>query len=248
MKPILSRSIFASSLAIAALCAGCVEHSANYRRGDFSSRTALKGHYHGGNELNETDVLGVAVNQPTEEDIQKALDRTSKLDLKSGESLFVLQSGQSTPDPRMVNELNKHFRAMPYSGLKSDWLVGGDKEGADYAKALRLRAAQAGAEKILCFWGTLEISRHDLSTKTVTWLPVIDVVVPDQKDKVRVHLKMAAIDVRSGAWSIFRTEPVERDVVSTGWAREHLETQEVRELKEKSFVVAVNSLVTRASQ
>lgn len=244
MKHFLSQSGVAAALVIAGLCSGCVESSSNYHRADFSSRTVLRGHFHG-EDLAETDVLGKTVNQPTEEDIRNALDRTSKLDLKPGETILVVQSGELVPDARMVNELNKHFRAIPASGRKSDWLVGDTKEGADYAKALRLKAAQSGAEKILCFWGNLEISRHDLSTKTVTWLPVIDVVVPDQKDKVRVHLKMAAIDVRTGAWSIFRTEPVETEVVSTGWERAHLEPTEVRDLKQKSYVVAVNSLMTR---
>jgi hypothetical protein len=144
----------------------------------------------------------------------------------------------------MVAELNKHYRAIPFSGIRSDWIKGSSTNEPAYAKALRLAAAQAGAEKILCFWGNLEVAQHDLSTKTVTWLPVIDIFVPDEKNNVRVHLKVALIDVRTAAWTVFRTEPQETEMVSTGWAREHVRSPEVRRLQQKSYVVAVNSLAS----
>jgi hypothetical protein len=172
------------------------------------------------------------------------LERASKVELRRGETVLVLQSGQSVPDARLVNKLNEHFRAVPFSGIRSEWPLGEGKHDAEKSsKALRLAAAQAGAEKILCWWGSLEVARHDLATKTITWLPVVDIIVPDQKDHVRVHLKFALVDVRSGAWTVFRTEPIETEVVSTGWGREHLESTEVRGLKEKSYTVAVNTLM-----
>jgi hypothetical protein len=59
-----------------------------------------------------------------------------------------------------------------------------------------------------------------------------------------VHLKVAVIDVRTGSWSVFRTEPLQSEVVTTGWSREHLEPDEVKALKEKSYTLAVNSLLT----
>ena len=94
---------------------------------------------------------------------------------------------------------------------------------------------------MLCFWGILEISRNDLATKTVTWLPVIDIFVPDQKEHVRCHLKMALVDVKSGAWSILRTEPVETEALTTGWSREHIDAPEIRALKARSHEAAVQS-------
>jgi hypothetical protein len=50
------------------------------------------------------------------------------------------------------------------------------------------------------------------------------------------------VDVRTGAWTIFRTEPQETRMVSTGWAREHVQSPEIRRLQQKSYVAAVNSL------
>lgn len=228
----------------ALLLVGCAhDRSSDYRRADYGSRKALKSHYNGGHELADADVLGSSSVKPSDEEIVKTLSRSSKVELRQGEAVLVVQSGETVPDPRMVTELNKHFRAIPFSGVRSDWIVGDSSDSPDYAKALRLAAAQAGAEKILCFWGSLEVANHDLSTKTITWLPVVDVIVPDQKDRVRVHLKMALVDVRSGSWTILRTEPMEGELLSTGWGREHLEPERVRELKKKSYEAAVNTLL-----
>jgi hypothetical protein len=222
---------------------GCAhENTTDYRRADYSSRKPLKSYHSGGNELADNDVLGAASSKPTDEDIRLALDRAVKVDLKRGEPVLALQSGEPVPDSRMVSEMNKYFRAIPYSGIRSDWISGDSSNNPDYAKALRFAAAQAGAEKILCFWGTLEVAHHDLSTKTVTWLPVVDIFVPDQKENVRVYLKCALVEVRTGAWTVFRTEPQETRMVSTGWAREHVQSPEVLRLQQKSYETAVNSL------
>jgi hypothetical protein len=236
----------AALAAAAVLLAGCAhERTTSYRRADFTARQSLKSHYGGGEELSDADVVGSGVKKaPSDEDIRNALDHARSVDLKLGETVLVLQSGEAVPDARMVAELNKHYRAVPFSGIRSDWASHWENTDDYYSKQLRYAAAKAGAQKILCFWGSLEVARHDLSTKTITWLPVVDIIVPDQKDNVRVHLKVALVDVRTGDWSLFRTEPVQTEVVTTGWGREHLETPEVRELKEKSYVVAVNSLLT----
>jgi hypothetical protein len=224
---------------------GCAhENTTDYRRVDYGSRKPLKTYGSGGNELADADVLGASAVAPTDEDIRSTLDRAARVELKQGEPVLVVQSGEPVPDSRMVVELNKHFRAIPYSGIRSDWIHGNSTTEPDYAKALRFAAAQAGAEKILVYWGSLEVARHDLSTKTVTWLPVVDIFVPDQKNNVRVFLKIALVDVRSGAWTVFRTEPQEAQMVSTGWAREHVQSPEVRRLQQKSYVVAVNSLTS----
>jgi hypothetical protein len=224
---------------------GCAhENTTDYRRADYSSRKPLKSYHSGANELLDADVLGSTAQVPTNEDIRKTLDRATKVGLREGESVLVVQSGEPVPDSRMIAELNQHFRAIPFSGIRSDWIHGDSTVSPDYAKALRFAAAQAGAEKILCFWGQLEVAHHDLSTKTITWLPVVDVIVPDQKENVRVLLKVALVDVRSSAWTVFRTEPQETQMMSTGWGREHVRSPEVRRLQQKSYEVAVNSLMS----
>lgn len=240
----IRRSFLALGCA-ALFLAGCAhDRSTGYQRRDFDARRALKGHAASGSELQDTDVFGSAAAKPTEEEIAKALDRSSKVELRAGDGVLVVQSGKTVPDPRMVAELNKHCRAIPFSGVRSDWISGDAGDNPDYARALRMAAAQAGAQKILCFWGSLEVARHDLSTKTITWLPVIDVLVPDQKDRLRMQLKTAVVDVRTGAWTLSRTEPLEDEAITTGWGREHLESPEVRRLQQKSYTLAVNSLVS----
>jgi hypothetical protein len=224
---------------------GCAhENTTEYRRADYTSRKPLKSHHSSHREHADTDVLGASAMAPTDEDIRTTLDRAARVELKKGEAVLVVQSGEPVPDARMVAELNKHYRAIPFSGIRSDWIHGNSTSEPDYAKSLRFAAAQAGAEKILCYWGSLEVAHKDLSTKTVTWLPVVDIIVPDQKENVRVFLKIALVDVRTGAWTVFRTEPQEAEMVSTGWAREHVQSPEVRRLQQKSYVVAVNSLTS----
>lgn len=231
------------SVVSAMFLAGCAhEKSTDYRRADFTSRHTLRSHYHEGEELKDGDVLGMSAGEPSEETIKKTLERSSKVDLKRGESILVLQSGEPVPDARMVAELNQYYRAIPFSGIRSDWQTSDTDAPDRYAKALRFAAAQAGAEKVLCFWGSLEIARHELSTKTVSWIPVLDFFVPDQKDSVRVHLKMALVDVRTGEWAVFRSAPIEEEVVSTAWEREHVENSQVKRMKLASYKTAVGSL------
>jgi hypothetical protein len=245
--------IGANAVAVSAaafLMVGCAHHHADtdYQRADFGSRLAIKSSYHGADELAESDVIGTdRAHAPTEADIQKALEGSAKIGVKEGEAILVLQSGQPVPDERLLKDLNKHFRAIPYTGLRRDWGEGGADGGERASKALRFAAAQAGAQKILCYWGELEVAHHNLSTKTITWLPVVDVVIPDQLDRVRMSLKVAIIDVKTGAWSTFRTEPFSTTAATTGWGRKHVESPEINNLKRKSYAAVVSSLLGQRS-
>jgi len=245
-----SKSKTAAFSLAAIFLTGCVHHErhdAHFQRADFGSRLAIKSHYNAGDELNESDVLGHEHGRvPSEEDIQKAMANSGTVAVREGDSILVLQSGEPAPDQRMVKELNKHYRAIPFTGIRREW-PHGDAPGDAGARSLRFAAAQAGAQKILCYWGELEVAHHGLITKTVTWLPVVDVVIPDQIDHARMHLKVALIDVKSGAWTIFRTEPIETALATTGWGRNHVESPEINSLKRKCFVAAVNSMASQKS-
>ena len=53
---------------------------------------------------------------------------------------------------------------------------------------------------MIVYWGILETGREDHGTKTISWVPVIGRIIPDEKQKMRIRLKAAVIDVASGAW------------------------------------------------
>src|SRR5687767_5414523 len=104
---------------------GCAhEKTTDYRRADYTSRKPLKSVHMSGRDLADTDVLGASALTPSEEDIRNALDRAAKVHLKEGENVLVVQSGEVVPDSRMVAELNKHYRAIPFSGIRGDWIKG----------------------------------------------------------------------------------------------------------------------------
>jgi hypothetical protein len=51
--------------------------------------------------------------------------------------------------------------------------------------------------------GLLESAAEREVTSSVSWVPVIGGSIPDQSQAMRIHLKVAVIDVRSGQWSMF---------------------------------------------
>ena len=53
---------------------------------------------------------------------------------------------------------------------------------------------------MIVYWGILETGREDHGAKTISWVPVIGRIIPDEKQKMRIRLKAAVIDVASGAW------------------------------------------------
>src|SRR5436309_658620 len=97
-------------------------------------------------ELSEFDVLGIARGQmTTDEDIQHALDNAKSVTLNANSSILLIQSGAMFPDAPMVNELSKHFRVTPFSGVPTMARNGRDtiesRNPESFAQSLRLAAA-----------------------------------------------------------------------------------------------------------
>src|SRR5439155_19807728 len=60
-----------------------------------------------------------------------------------------------------------------------------------YSRLLRLAAARAGASTVVCYWGILESGEEKVATKTISWIPVLNWVVPDERQHMRLRLKIA---------------------------------------------------------
>ena len=155
-------------------------------------------------ELSEFDVLGITRTETASDaDIEKALTAAKQIRLKSGASILLVQSGAIFPDAPMVNELSKHFRVVPFTGVPPASRGGTDGQferydAGDFSKSLRLAAARGGCETILCYWGILESENAKLATKTVSWVPVASWFIPDENQHMRIRLKLALVDVRTG--------------------------------------------------
>jgi len=202
-------------------------------------------------ELNEFDVLGIARGQMTSEsEIHRALDQAKQVKLHPGNSILLIQSGAAFPDAPMVAALSKHFQIVPFSGVpfvssaesRPDY---GSGNSESFAKSLRLAAARGGNDFIVCYWGFLESANEDLPTKTVSWMPMpgLKWVLPDEKQHMRIRLKLAIVDVRSGNWTVFSPEQFEDTRKSTSPRRGAKDQILVEELKKRAYEAGARDLV-----
>ena len=180
-------------LVACALLAGCVStrsiSNSGYRERGTAGHASPAGRsdaifaYRG--ELSEFDLLGVARDQSAfEEDIQRALDKARPIRLKPHSTILLIQSDAMFPDGPMAAELSKHFTVVPFSGRPSARDSFGSLDTLDSAalsRSLRLAAARAGAETILCYWGILESAQEKMAAKAVSWVPLVTWFVPDER-------------------------------------------------------------------
>ncbi len=260
-----NRSGFARLVAVATaalLFAGCAStrsiSNSGYREPDGGWRRAAGANvsdpgfaYHG--ELSEFDVLGIIRgNRASEADIQQALAGARQFRLKPGSSVLLIQSGAMFPDGPMVAALSSHFRVVPFSGVppasrrKADSQF--ERADADsFAKSLRLAAARGGCDTILCYWGILESENAKLATKTVSWVPVVNWLVPDENQHMRLRLKLALIDVRTGDWAVLSPTPVEASKLSTSPRRGVADQKLVERLKGEAYAAGAQELLRQYS-
>ncbi|HTG44704.1 MAG TPA: hypothetical protein VK633_09245 [Verrucomicrobiae bacterium] len=226
-------------IAALSLFSACGTHQ-NYRTAEFGSDKI----YHKGKQtpqLHQSDVLGLhtakAVN---DEDIRRILDESRSFHIQENSNILLVQSGAAHPDKEMVDQLSRHFTVLPFTGVPSELST---SRGGAVSKALRLAAAESKAETVLVYWGSVEIMRDDLPTGIVSWVPVVDFMVPDEYQKVRMHLKLALIDVRTGQWATFQTEPVEDKTLTTRYAREKEPSWPIKSIKQRVYESCVRKLL-----
>lgn len=200
-------------------------------------------------ELSEFDVLGITRNEITSEaEIGRALDDAKRVKLRRDSSILLIQSGALFPDGPMVAEMGKHFTVVPFSGVPPlrAHNMGAQMESLDpesYSKSLRLAAARGGTDIIMCYWGMLESESENLATKTVSWLPVVNWMLPDEKQHMRIRLKVALVDVRSGNWAVFSPRAFEDQRISTSPHRGAMEQRQVEHLKKVAYEASAKQLV-----
>jgi hypothetical protein len=205
-------------------------------------------------ELSEFDVLGITRGEITsEEEISRALDHAKHVRLRGNSSILLIQSGAVFPDSPMVTELEKHFRVSAFSGIPPTrgTSQGYDSESFDaetYSRSLRLAAARGGNDIILCYWGIFESETENLATKTVSWVPIANWFVPDQKQHLRIRLKMALVDVRSGDWTVFSPKAFDSAGLSVSPRRGATDQKQVERLKNLAYEEGAKQLVRLYSE
>jgi hypothetical protein len=230
---------------IAALLGGCatrsISDSGYQKESYYGAKTATNPLYKG--ELSEFEVLGIDPHaRVTPEEVAKAFDQKQVLKLPKGSSIMLIQSGALIPDEAMVKALEKYYDVSVFSGVPAS------DGSTNYSMPLRLAAAKGGFEKIVVYWGLLETAQKGLGAKAVSWVPFVGGVVPDETQEMRVRLKVAVVDVRTGQWNMFSPEPFQDTATSARYGRESSDQAQVAVLKKKSYEAAAEDLVKRYSR
>lgn len=206
--------------------------------------------YHG--ELTEFDVLGIDFAQaPSDDEIARSAAAYHRLGTRKGARILVIQSGALIPDTAMVEALGHDFTVIPFSGVPMAGHAAAAQHSAPpgdaqtYARALRLAAAKGGAELILCYWGWLESAIDREPTKAVSWVPIVGAVIPDEAQHMRIRLKLALIDVKSGSWTMFTPPAFVDSSLSASLGRESSDQAQVETLKQQAYKSAAENFATK---
>jgi len=205
-------------------------------------------------ELSEFDVLGITRNETASEaDIEKALDAAKQIRLKPGSSVMLVQSGAVFPDAPMVGALSEQFRVVPFTGVPpvSRRTTDGQfdrYDAGDYSRSLRLAAARGGCDTIVCYWGILESESAKLATKTVSWVPVASWFIPDENQHMRIRLKLALVDVRTGNWAVLSPNAIKDSKLSTSHRRGANDQKLVESLKRRAYEAGTKELLERYAE
>ncbi|WP_133636829.1 aminopeptidase [Zavarzinia compransoris] len=193
-------------------------------------------------ELKEADVIGVPPDTPvTEAEIAAALKGGGQALPQPRRSLplMVVQSGAVVPDDLMLQALRRGFTVESFSGVPP-------ANTDDYARRLRLMAAQGGYRQLLCYWGALEAERSGSATKLVSWVPIVGAIIPDERQRMRLRLKALLVDVETGRWRAYAPAPVDDTAISTPLTREDSDQDQVAQLKAKAYEALADDLIRAA--
>lgn len=215
-------------------------------------------------DLSAYEVLGLDINKgATDAEIQAALSAKQPISLKKGSPVMVIQSGAAFPDDEMMKALDPYYTVGIFSGIPvrpeqparpmgamvpASQPVATDSPPVPYESLFRLAAAKGGFGTVMIYWGVLETGYENLVTKTVSWVPIIGNLVPDQTQKMRIRLTVALIDVRTGQWETFLPQPFEDTSLSAGINRASSDQNQVALLKSEAYQEAVKELVLRYSR
>jgi hypothetical protein len=216
----------------------------SFLTGCVSSSISDSGYYHSSyyrGELSEFSVVGITSGTNiTDAVISTALTDSHQVVLHKRQPVMVIQSGAATPDEPLLEELQKHFSVVPFSGVPV-------KETPLHAESLRLTAANGGCAAVICYWGVLERARANEATKGVSWVPVVGHFIPDERQRMRIRLRATLMDVASGHWVMLNPPPFGSDRLSAGLIRESSDQYQVDTLKSSAYKSLVQQILNYSS-
>lgn len=193
-------------------------------------------------ELPIKDVLGVEPDTGAANSLssQKTPGKLPFVPLDS--SILLVQSGSMTPDDDMFKAMSIYYNVSLFSGIPDTSPTSG------YAASLRMAAENNGCDAILVYWGVVETTETDHQSKIISWFPLIGGAIPDETHHMRIRLKIALIDTKTGQWDMFIPRSFEDTASSSRFNREAVDQGQVDLLKAKAYRSAVNEIVKRYSR
>ena len=76
-------------------------------------------------------------------------------------------------------------------------------------------------------------------------MPFVGGAIPDEGQEMRIRLKVAVVDAKSGQWDMFSPEPLYDTAASARYTRESSDQGQVALLKTKAYEVAAEDLMKR---
>ena len=194
-------------------------------------------------EIDELDLLG-SRDGTSEGEIQEALrnGRSGGVRAQPGGALLVVQSGATAPDSIMLAVLEKSYRIFPFSGVAASDRHRDGSLGRD----LRLAAAKSGCSHVLCYWGKLESIRQNEVTKTVSWVPIVGGLLPDEERTTRLRVRAVLIDVASGRSANFTPPATQNAALSPGILRASSQDKQIYDLKTSAYAGLAAQLTGQA--
>ncbi len=227
-------------LALAAVSSGCAVRSIS-NAGSNGGR-APNPFYTG--ELAVTDVVGIDRRSNFDDaTIASTLAEHRGVVCEGGSKLLLIQSGALIPDEDLRAAFARHFEVGVFSGVPLDGGAdAGAAAGTSISSSLRMAAARSGHATIAVCWGMLESAREVLGSASVAWVPVVGWMVPSERERMRLRLLIALVDVRSGHWELFVPTPVESNELSSLLNRERKDQVLVQTLKQRGYQRAADEI------
>lgn len=195
----------------------------------------------GRREIDEMELLG-SPHGASEADIRGALHGSGGVTARAGTSLMVVQSGAGSPDSIMLAAAEPRYHVFPFNGAPAEETPAGSRGKGALARELRLAAAKSGCTHILCYWGKLETIQEDQVTKTVSWVPIVGNLVPDEHRTTRLRVRGVLIDVASGRVAAFTPPAAQNSALSSNLLRGSSRDKQVYELKTRAYAALIDEL------
>lgn len=208
-------------------------------------------------QLTEYEVLDIDLNQEiSEEDIRTAVEiaKSQVFKLTPKSKIVLVQSGATVPDTTMQEIMMKHYRVSVYSGIsqakntpkvfkKNDQST--VTSNNSFIRKLRLASARAKQDKIIVYWGKMELGRLDRESKTRVWEGYNGGSIPSSTEYLRYLVRFAIVDVNTGMWAMYSSINKEAPYKRRSINSTSEDIAQLTKVKDDAYLLSVENLLAQ---